>query len=313
MEVEFLSNMRYLLFTTGQQWEEWHRTLSRFYEFFNRAPQPKPQLQAIKIPQLLPSPPSSNNASPPLLASHSPANPYMYTMPQQNVAMPMSMPLPSPTELPPRKRSLEDGEMSMPKRVTRSMATLKYPNIPINGYTSVQNWAGMVNSNGVNPSSMPPLQLINGYITSLPQPGRAMATAYGPNGTVVRGSNTPSTRQTTLVSTPTSTRTMTQSVNISPFNNSSRPGSLYAGSPASVTSGPWTPFNTSSPSYFLTNRESPYRPVRRVNALLAPPPQQQQQPPLVQMENMQYLPLAKRPDHRMGQVPYELTPNWQLR
>jgi hypothetical protein len=60
MEVEFLSNMKYALFTSAEEWNQWQNRLGRFASFFDRASRPMPQL-----PHTLPSPPVSNHASPP--------------------------------------------------------------------------------------------------------------------------------------------------------------------------------------------------------------------------------------------------------
>ena len=37
MEVEFLSNMRYSLLASKEQWKEWHVKLGRFWEYFEQA------------------------------------------------------------------------------------------------------------------------------------------------------------------------------------------------------------------------------------------------------------------------------------
>ncbi|KAI4826321.1 hypothetical protein E4T45_10347, partial [Aureobasidium sp. EXF-8846] len=51
MEVEFLSNMKYALFTSAEEWSQWQNRLGRFASFFDRASRPMPQL-----PHTLPSP-----------------------------------------------------------------------------------------------------------------------------------------------------------------------------------------------------------------------------------------------------------------
>lgn len=72
MEVEFLSNMRYSLLASEQEWEEWLNKLSKFYEFLERA-----QRSASPSPVLIPSPATQKFASPlasptgTLLLSHS--------------------------------------------------------------------------------------------------------------------------------------------------------------------------------------------------------------------------------------------------
>ncbi|KAK3374595.1 hypothetical protein B0H63DRAFT_253591 [Podospora didyma] len=59
MEVEFLSNMRYSLLASKEQWEEWLAKLARFHEFVERA-----QQSASPSPLLIPSPTHRGFASP---------------------------------------------------------------------------------------------------------------------------------------------------------------------------------------------------------------------------------------------------------
>lgn len=67
-----------------------------------------------------------------------------------------------------------------------------------------------------------------------------------------------------------------------------------------------TPQNHLSPSFFLVNRNSPYRPVRAVNTLLIPPPSASlHQPRLLSMDQMHYQPLGKSfTERRTGVLPY---------
>lgn len=59
MEVEFLSNMRYSLLASKEQWEEWLVQLAKLWEFLDRAQQSAPP-----SPLLIPSPSSRAFASP---------------------------------------------------------------------------------------------------------------------------------------------------------------------------------------------------------------------------------------------------------
>ncbi|KAK0767739.1 hypothetical protein LTR75_018301, partial [Friedmanniomyces endolithicus] len=43
MEVEFLSNMKYCLFTSSDEWSEWQSLLGRFADFLQRASKPPPR------------------------------------------------------------------------------------------------------------------------------------------------------------------------------------------------------------------------------------------------------------------------------
>jgi len=58
-----------------------------------------------------------------------------------------------------------------------------------------------------------------------------------------------------------------------------------------------------SPSVFLQQRSSPYKPVRHVNTLLYPPPSASMHDYAVNTDHMHYQPLGKRNDYRSGVVP----------
>lgn len=86
------------------------------------------------------------------------------------------------------------------------------------------------------------------------------------------------------------------------------PGSspLTMATPMGTASGLHTPISH-SPSIYLQERNSPYRPVRHVNALLYPPPsaflQQYHLPNPILPNQMQYQPLGKRHEYRTGILP----------
>lgn len=67
-----------------------------------------------------------------------------------------------------------------------------------------------------------------------------------------------------------------------------------------------------SPSFWLANRNSPYRPVRSVNTLLIPPPSASlQQHRSVPYDHMHYQPLGKSTsERRTGLVPYFQQESW---
>jgi len=69
-----------------------------------------------------------------------------------------------------------------------------------------------------------------------------------------------------------------------------------------------------SPSYFLTHRTSPYRPVRHVNTLLIPPPPAALQMPVrnISAEQIHYQPLSKSTtERRTGLLPFFQPEGWQ--
>ncbi|KAK3060401.1 hypothetical protein LTS18_008620, partial [Coniosporium uncinatum] len=132
MEVEFLSNMRYSLFTSEEMWKEWHIKLGKFGTYFDQATRPMdntPRFSSLLAPTLqmppaLPSPPTSNYASPPYVSTYSPAHPTRsntpFLLPQiGSTAVSPVGPLP---ELDPRatarKRSYDEHiEEPAPKRL----------------------------------------------------------------------------------------------------------------------------------------------------------------------------------------------------
>lgn len=66
MEVEFLSNMKYALLASKEQWEEWLEKLSSYYIFWDRATTPvSPSARVVPSPTLLiPSPTMGKDYSP---------------------------------------------------------------------------------------------------------------------------------------------------------------------------------------------------------------------------------------------------------
>ncbi len=119
MEVEFLSNMRYTLLASREQWAEWQEKLGRFWTYCDRATkapllQTSPQEVSTLHPNL-PSPPASMQSSPP-----SATNLYPSGLPAQNHQL-ADLQLQARS----RKRSY-DGEEEEPaaKRATRASASV---------------------------------------------------------------------------------------------------------------------------------------------------------------------------------------------
>ncbi|KAF4313066.1 cyclin pho80-like protein [Botryosphaeria dothidea] len=150
MEVEFLSNMKYNLFTSAEEWNEWHNTLGKFGTFFERASRAPldtpsrtlgPPTPTLQVPPNLPSPPHSTQASPPFVNGHSPNhNSYSATptlLPQiSSTAVSPIGPLPELNLRPgSRKRSYDDQvQEPAPKRPLRNFAPMEsqpaYTSIP---------------------------------------------------------------------------------------------------------------------------------------------------------------------------------------
>jgi len=160
-------------------------------------------------------------------------------------------------------------------------------------------------------STTQPLNGYGGYpATQLPLPtGRAMSMAYpGQMGWSQPG----------IV--PTSAgpiQPSPQNYALSPFSEQPRRQSPYAmpsaiSSPTSAGFPVHTPGPTHlSPSYFLAQRNSPYRPVRSVNTLLVPPPSASQNPHHLAFDQMHYQTLGKSLNERKtGVVPYLQQDTW---
>lgn len=329
MEVEFLSNMRYSLFTSDTEWRQWHVKLGRFWDYFEKASRTPlevvsralgPPTPTLNLSPALPSPPASTNASPPFLASYSPittAYPHPLSMPPY---LAPSIPPPIGTmpevDLRPtaRKRSYEDHKLEPPaKRTTRSMVPSASSSTTLTPST-IQ---------GFTPNlprlPMPNLSISTNHLTSnhtgqhsahLPLPGgRAMSTVYSglhhwpqPNvvpSSVALASLNPHANTFSPFS-PYGDHCHSQRQSPYPMTSATSPNT--AGFPQPPQSQ-----NHLSPSVFLMQRNSPYKPVRGVNTLLVPPPSasMHNQPQQLGFDQMHYQPLGKSiSERKTGVVPY---------
>lgn len=320
-----MSNMRYSLLASKEQWEEWQAKLGKFWTYCDkasRAPHLPSPLSLQSHTSTLPSPPAMQT-SPPSLASTYPSSSGSYSQGQQwstNAYAPQVVsPLPMMPDLrpTPKKRSYDhEAEEPVAKRVTRSTTAsttphassippirhdaprLPVPNLTIstsqpttnNGHYESRNFAQ-------NAPVLPPLN------------GRAMSTVYpttptwtpqlpmltptghsgqGPHS--AGGYGTPSRRQSPhSVQELLSLRSSPTSANFPSHN-----------------------IGHNSPSFFLQQRASPYKPVRHVNTLLYPPPSASMHDYSANVDQMHYQPLGKRNDYRSGVVPdYASHPHYQ--
>jgi hypothetical protein len=317
MEVEFLSNMRYSLLASKEQWEEWHEKLRKFRVYCDKATRaPLPQVSPLTVSNLhpnLPSPPSMQG-SPPSHAYTPSTAPFTngHAWPPHNLA-PLSSPLSAigdyDQRVYTRKRSY-DGEQEEPvaKRVTRPATTngsqytppvipppmrtdaprLPVPNLTISTSQPMSHGYNATASMSQNIPLLPPLS----------SSGRSMSTVYP---------STPSswTQQPQLpLLTPTASHSNT---GYSTPTRRQSPHAVqdllaYASSPISAN---YSATNNGhiSPSFFLQQRSSPYKPVRHVNTLLYPPPSASMHDYSVNTDQMHYQPLGKRNDYRPGIVP----------
>lgn len=330
MEVEFLSNMRYSLLASKEQWEEWHVKLGRFSEFFERAakaPSTLPSPLTMKPQSILPSPPTLIETSPTALSTY-PPNSALYNYNQQwsaNCANPLVAPLPSMPDLVPelnlqslsRKRGYDESANEPPAREPAREPPAKKVTLS-------------------NPSQMAPQSIMPVHRQNLPRlpvPGLSVSTQM--NGYPAIPQNLPllpplvGSRAMSTVYPSTPSWTPQSQASLTPTTSAIHSGTIYGTpsrrqSPRSVQdvrsmnsspiSGnfPTMSHNHNSPSFFLQQRSSPYRPVRLPNTLLYPPPSISMHNFPANTDQMHYQPLGKRKDYRAGVVPeYVAHPTYQ--
>lgn len=327
MEVEFLSNMKYALFTSAAEWTKWQTLLGRFAGFVERATRPPVAPTPVSLPMpmpylpsALPSPPNSFQASP-FSAAQTP----VYGSQPYSVAShgPTSRPSPLAYALEfasqnTRKRSLDDDAVEpAPKRPAYNANVYSHQHNLSSSSSSGSakshaqslprvNLASMSN----NPQSartytpLPLHQPQNYAATQLPPlnyPLKAMSLAYPPityppSSTLSTPLTNPAQHAMALNSTQPSRHQSpyVESRNVSPTDGSFRQPS-QAGTQGQA-----------SPSVFLAQRNSPYKPVMGVSKLLVPPPPRaMQQPENVGRDQMHYQPLGRPFNERQqGRLPY---------
>lgn len=326
MEVEFLSNMKYCLFTSVEEWTKWHALLGKFAAFVESTSKPQrpvpilPPASSLQLPMALPSPPASNQASPPYTADTFQNGP-AYGM----AGLHGPTPAPSPLALHPsqsnaqynnRKRSLEESSSEpAPKRIASAYNSYTSPNRSSNGQ---------------------PQQTLGHHIPRLTLPSLP-TTVSGPSSaysaaTVTHGHHLPplntSNRAMAMIYPSASSQVSAASHSVPssqlpsqlPTQYQSRPHSPRLGSAAGSPTRPIPTSATSlhhptqiSPSYFLQQRESPYRPVHHVSTLLYPPPSAalHQRSQNIEYSQMHYQPLGKPfPERLAGRLPYVAQNVW---
>ena len=315
MEVEFLSNMRYTLFASEEEWKEWHLKLGKFSDYYDKASRNQTGLRNLalpapqfNIPRDLPSPPASTSTSPSFLNHRSPnatALPHPLSMP------PFLPPRnPSPETDPKhwaRKRSLEDNTLEPPSKRLNSLSASAASSTTLTPST-------LNNTPPVPRLPMPNLSISNGhpqhnYSSSsgpLPIPsGRAMSTVYpGPNPRPTKGMQLPSLHQPNYPIHPSGTKSTTSG----DYQNGPVPYSTASSTPSPTSYHfPQNTPNGLSPSGWPAPRTSPYKPIRGVNTLLVPPPSAsiQNHPQSVSYGQMHYQPLGKPiSERKTGVLPY---------
>ncbi|KAF2147891.1 hypothetical protein K461DRAFT_205134, partial [Myriangium duriaei CBS 260.36] len=325
MEVEFLSNMKYNLFTSAAQWDGWHTQLGKFARFLEKqAAQTAAAAASLQYGSAnLPSPPTSFQASPPRAFTPAMSGP-PYVSQTANIPQPAST-RPSPLKATAsstsisRKRSFDDADdelQSAAKRVMYSQPQYQRHNSQNSGVssTSTQDMHQRQSSNTPlypivgqqqlpTPQSqrdnymhpqLPPLsQQLRATGSALPTPWQNNPASLAPH---------PSSLAMAMQSARTSRNhsPYLSSTNVSPTNTALLPVNCV------------TPQNGQSPSIFLAQRDSPYKPVRGVHTLLVPPPSRaMHQPEQVGNNQMHYQPLGKPFNERQqGRLPYVAQNQW---
>ncbi|POS84978.1 hypothetical protein EPUL_005604 [Erysiphe pulchra] len=296
MEVEFLSNMRYSLMASKEQWEEWHKKLGLFKTHYDAA------TRALVTPYSLPpmpSPPESTRASPPL-------NNRYTQLDSARRQWPMLGSLSTTTSLSPsyyaRKRSLdmEAGEPAVKKVITQN--NRRSNNAPHRLTNILQTDTSLLPQISTNQSCVAesgklaypaPTNLILPPIGSLP-PSNSRST-----------SDVFTNNQTSQFWTQQYMFPMPLQQSTSPQNHSSLQ-ELYSYNSSPVSANPGNHSGHISPSIFLRQRSSPYKPVRHVNTLLYTPPYVSIHENSVNVQEMRYRTIGRGNESlRTGVVP-----NW---
>ncbi|KAI0512807.1 hypothetical protein F5B22DRAFT_637609 [Xylaria bambusicola] len=318
MEVEFLSNMRYGLLTSKEQWREWLRKLACYHKYCERARAEETIRQAQTTPihlspnqgrftPPLPSPtailPTSAHGAPSLVSAYSPSSAQHNGWDSAYHVTPVVSPLavkPSLGHPLLRKRSWDGGDAvePAPKKVTLAPSQIMVPSMrPTAGIDPVRlpapqltldtSQATLPNMYGPSMVSLPPL--IPGI--------RAMSTVYTPTSSWPTTNTALSTcgPQTPSYGVPSNYGTPTK-------RHSPSSMAAFGSSPLAEVYASHTPISN-SPSVYLQQRASPYKPVRRVNTLLNPPPSIPLSEYHLGSSQMHYQPIGRRHDVRSGIVP----------
>lgn len=329
MEVEFLSNIRYDLFASEEEWNRWHTKLGLFGDYFNRA-STLPVETETPTPALRVSPPQYSAQSPTKLPLPSPPSDTRRPPSQPNWYMPVpALPYPASAQEASsgasRKRGREDeSELQPTKRMARGSGNPTL-GIPSTSMSAIPTLPPVVTPTSAAVAPAP----VTAGLSRLPPPNL-------PPKSNPMHQTLPSTPVSQL---PVSAQLPVPTVMPSAYNRSSNwaqqmppaalppvASGLYNTpnhqSPFGVTSSTispaisaysvHTPQTHLSPSFFLANRNSPYRPVRSVHTLLIPPPSTSlQQHRSIPFNHMHYQPLGKgAADRKTGLLPYIQPETW---
>lgn len=325
MEVEFLSHMKYNLYTSKEEWKGWYQQLNKFwtyqylaqrksYDTYSRSSVQRPP--TLSIPWALPSPPASSTESPSYGSGPSPEN----SFPGKMSAFPPHVIPSSVSEsgsMSARKRSWDEVDQEplakrqhvlpparqqhTPLKSTRaeplpSLQSLPFPQLPAPTTQDVRNRAYSTQE-GFTPQSLPQLQ-------NLPPSGRnTPSSSYLPPANWLQGLPQPSSHRPSNA----------MAYALSTSNGSAYPSRHQTPTTSFQNMNPFDNQPQHSPSHYLNKRPSPYRPVQHMSQLTEAPPSRDmyEYPAQVSNDQMQWQPLKKNVEdneRRTGTVPYYQDP-----
>lgn len=355
MEVEFLSHLRYNLYTSKDQWLDWHATLAKYFSYleqlslqynaptFSSAGDSRRPSAALYT---LPSPPNSETTSPLYRRAVSSQGHAFTNRPSLPPSVSSAQIVSGPNLNTDRKRSYEESYHEPPTKrpstyashpTTMHPATMhpaQYHPVPPQSATFMPNLPNNLPSLPHPNLQIPPMLLHHQQQQqqqqlqySLQQPH----VAYLPtplstyNTSNVAGylppMNWPQNAMSSIPPSSASTPSGLAHLHIHTnglSDSQSRqptPSSARVAGTAYPSTGPHTATSTPSqlsPSYWLTKRNSPYRPVRGINTLLNPPPSasMNRDAQNISYEQMRWQPLGKNVEERTGRVPYMHREAW---
>lgn len=345
MEVEFLSNMRYGLLVSKEQWDEWLKKLACFHEYCEMADlgekaaelaarRQRAQAMPLNLSPThhgfsspLPSPtnilPSSMQSSSATLAAYSP-NDAAYNSGSNWHGSYQPTPALSPLATKPnlgfstngRKRSFDDSEPMepAPKRMTMPPHAVNVNNVSSSRPLHNAAEQGRLSVPHLTLDTSQAIPSAASYPTTSGYPQAPVS--LPPLGSGLRAMSTVYPHATTWASQPSilascgpQTPTYAAPSHFSTPTKRHSPGSLgvYASSPLAEPFATHTPISN-SPMVYLQQRNSPYKPVRSVNTLNYPPPSIPLSEYHLGSAQMHYQPLGRR-NVRTGIVP-EFLPNF---
>ncbi|CAG8103304.1 unnamed protein product [Penicillium nalgiovense] len=328
MEVEFLSNIRYDLFSSEAEWARWHTKLGLFGDYFNQASMlpvesapmlrvSPPRVQSQSPSSKLPSPGTDTFRSQPPPTWYMPPNGLPYSLPPQHMGGEVAMEGS-------RKRSRDEtDELHPTKRIALSSATsAPSMTVPVTAMNTMPTLPPVLTPTSapvapMNVSRLPPPHQPPPLPTSYPAPQTLPPAASSHLPAIIppiynRPANWQQMPPLSVPPMPSSMYTTPSLPDLGRHHQSPFGVSSATVSPAGSAYSVPTPQTHLSPSFFLANRNSPYRPVRSVNTLLIPPPSSSlQQQRNVPFDHMHYQPLGKgNTSRKTGLLPYIQPDAW---